>query len=132
MLPRPADDSLIEQQRLDRGARPGEAGREKPRVEAVAERLGAEAGEQAVRPLVAGGDQVHRPEAAHVVEGDPHAALDVEHHMVVLRGFGIGWTNSPSGLVADQHAARHAEMDHQHLAGPQIGQQILGAAAQRA
>jgi hypothetical protein len=55
-------------------------------VEPVAERFGPEVLQEPVRVHVVGRRQVHRSEAARVVEGDPRARLGVEHDVVVLFG----------------------------------------------
>ena len=81
--------------------------------------------------------ELHRAEAARIVEAHRRARRHVEHHMVVRQVLGavviIRARRRPSPAVAlDAERARHAEMHHQHVAGRQIGQQIFRAPAEPA
>ena len=76
-------------------------------------------------------DQLHRAEAARIVEGHRLAVRHVKHHVVVrgaLRALVI--VDAGLGVLADAERARHAEMHDQHVAGRQIGQQIFRAPAE--
>ena len=46
-------------------------------------------------------------------------------------GAGCGWWKAPSLGAGDQQPARHAEMQDQRLAPVEVGEQVLGAAAER-
>ena len=125
------DHALVEEHGLDRGDAAGEARGEVAGVEAVAERLGAEAGEQAVGLERGGRPEVDGAEAAGVVQRDPGAAVEVEDQVVVLLGRRVRVVEGADLGAGDQDAAGHAEVDDQRLAAVEGGEQVLRAAAER-
>ncbi len=134
------NDPLVEERGLDRGLAPLEAGGEVGFVEGIAERFWPDIGQQPMTIERVGGDQIHRAEAAGVVEGNARAGVGIKHHMVMFLGRGVG-EGEAAGHVGhalcascagrgNQHAARHAQMNDQGLAGIEIGEDVFRPAAQ--
>ena len=133
MLPSPATTPLVDQHRLDRGPPPRQPLGQIAGVEAVAERLGPEPREQPVRrraPSV--GQRSTAPNRRASLKRDPRAALDVEHHVVVLRRRRMRVVEGADLRARDQEPPRHPEVHDQRLAAVEIGQQILRPPPQRA
>jgi hypothetical protein len=78
-------------------------------------------------------NELHRAEAARIVEGDDGAGRHVKHHVVVGDVLGalviIGAGRVLALLGEHVKRARHAQMHDQHVAGRQIGEQIFGPPA---
>jgi uncharacterized membrane protein len=92
-------------------------------------------GEERVGVGGGGGHQVHRAEAAGVVEGDAGAIVHIKDDMIVLFGRGVvvvpfAQRFALIGGRRDEHPARHAEMDEERFAGGEIGEDVFRAAAQ--
>ena len=125
------DDALVEEDRLHRREAAGHAGGEGGGGEGVAEGLGAEAGEQRVGVEHGRRHEVDQAEAAGVVEGEAGAVVEVEDDVVVLFGRRVRVVEDADRGAGDEDAAGHAEVDDQRLAAVEVGEEILGAAAQR-
>ena len=103
-------------------------------VEFRRQRLDAEPGER--RPLVDpfALDEIHRAEAARVVEDDARAIVEAEDDVVVrgeLRPLVVERRHDQRLAALDAERARHAEVHDQRLAAVERGEQILGAPGQR-
>ena len=126
MLPKPGDHALVAQRGLQRGLLAGAGFRQHRGVELVAERLRPQPAQQRLGIELGALNQLHRAEAARIVEGHRGAVRHVKHHMVVRGALGVlVIIDARLGVRADAERARHAEMHHQHLARRQIGQQIF-------
>ena len=78
--------------------------------------------------------EVHRAEAARVVEDDARAIVELEDDVVMrgeLRPLVMERRHNQYRLALDAERARHAKMHHQRLAAIQRSEQILGAPRQR-
>lgn len=109
---KPGDDSLVEQERLDRCRSPGEPRAEPASVEI--ERLRPKRGER--RPVAqrVAGDQIERTEPAGVVERQSPALFGLDQQMIVaadIRG-------------VDSPMARHSEVKNHRIA-PVSGDQAI-------
>ena len=131
MLPRPATTRWSPSTALTGVRRPARRGGEVGAVEAVAERLRPEAGEEAVRLELGRRPEVQGAEAAGVVEGDARAALDVEDDVVVLLGRRVRVVEGAELRPGDEEPARHAEVQDQRLAAVEVGEQVLRAPPER-
>src|SRR5690606_11434898 len=120
----PGDDALVEKRGLQGRAPSGEPLLQHGARELVAERLRAELLEELVieEPVV--GDEVHRAEAARVVEADLGTVLENEDDMVVRIA------RDGRGRLDQNHPPRHAEMDEESLAAVEVNEDVLGAAAE--
>jgi demethylmenaquinone methyltransferase / 2-methoxy-6-polyprenyl-1,4-benzoquinol methylase len=72
-----------------------------------------------------GRHQVHRAEAAGVVERNPRAAFHVKDHMVMLLRCGVVMMELAQHHARNQHSPRHAKVDQQRLARIEVGQDVL-------
>jgi demethylmenaquinone methyltransferase / 2-methoxy-6-polyprenyl-1,4-benzoquinol methylase len=120
----PGDDALVEQRRLYRRQPAGELPCQKRGVEAGAERLRSQHGQERVPGRLATPQIVDRTEAARIVEADEGAIVELDQHMVVRPG------RERSGAGGD--AARHAEVQQQQTVGVQLDQDVFAAAVERA
>ena len=92
-------------------------------VEHVAERVDAHTGEQAVLVHFSIATERHQAEAPRIVIGGDGAVFHAENHMIVRP---IG----QRACIAEGKAARHAQMDDQHGAVIEIGEDIFAAPLQ--
>ncbi len=83
------DNMLIQQGGFDRGVATLEPRDEVVFVKTIAKRFRAKSRQQGVAVGAGGGHQVHRAEAAGIVEGDAGAVFHIEHDMVMLFGRGM-------------------------------------------
>ena len=79
------DDALVAERGLQRGLLAGAGSRQHGGVEFIAERLRPERAQQRLLVELGARHQLHRAEAARIVEGDDGAVRHVKHHMVVRR-----------------------------------------------
>ena len=108
-------------------------------VEGVAERLGPERAQQRLLLELGARHQLHRAEAARIVEGDPGAVRHVKDHMIVggvlrlrmmiFAGHARAAVMGHANVMGDAERSRHAQMHQQHIAGGEIDQEIFGTAA---
>jgi hypothetical protein len=110
------DDPLVEQQRLDRRARPASARRSAGAVEVVAERLRPHARKRLVAPA-RGRHQVDRAEAARIVQRQPPPSS-----VSISR-----WSCGADLVRIDPPAAGHAEVEDQRVAAVGVDQAVFGA-----
>ena len=111
------DDSLVEQQQLDRGRAPGKPAPQPVRIEV--ERLGPQGLERRPVGKLAGTDQIKRPEPPRVVKRQPPALVRLDQEMVVLADL----------ARIDPPVARHTQVKHQGVATLGVDQPIFGTAA---
>ena len=76
------------------------------------------------------GHEVDEAEAAGVVEGEAGAVVEVEDDVVVLLRRRVRVVEGADRGAGDEDAAGHAEVDDQGLAPVEVGEEVLGAAAQ--
>ena len=79
----PGDDALVEQRRLEACLLSRAGVRQHGGVECVAERLGTEAFEQRLGVELVARDELHRAEAARIVESHDGAGRHVKDDMIV-------------------------------------------------
>ena len=120
------------QRRLQRRLLAGASLRQHGGVECIAQRLRPEVAQQRLVVELRARHQLHRAEAARIVEGRPSRRSTCETPRGRAPCSSTARDNRRRGLrvLADAERARHAEMHDQHVAGRQIGQQIFGAAAE--
>ena len=131
----PGDDALVQQRRLQARLLALAGPRQHRGVEGVAERLGAEPVEQRLGIELCARHDLHRAEAARIVEGHDRARRHVKDHVIVgrmLRAFVIDSGRAPCRRPSAKHVKRagHAEMHEQHIAGREIGEQIFRPSAE--
>ena len=132
MLPSPATMRWSKQRRLEAGLLASAGARQHGGIECVAERLGAKPFQQRLVVELGARHELHRAEAARIVEGDGRAGRHVKHDVVVrdvLFALVIIAAELLVVFLKDMKRAGHAEMHDQHVAGRQIGEQIFGAPA---
>src|SRR5258705_9437603 len=112
------DDSLVEQQQLDRGRAAGKAALEFIRVEV--KRLWPERLERRPVGKPVGADQIKRPEPPRVVKRQPPALVRLDQEMVMLADL----------ARVDPPVTRHAEMEAQSVAAVGVDQPVFRAAAE--
>jgi len=133
------DHALIEQRCLDRGTAPVQPRRQNLRREFVAERFGAKRREMGIGVEIGFGDQIHEAEAAVIGIDDAGAILHVEDDVVMRAEAGAIARRGMMELAGrqpaarrrmDREAARHAEMDQQHLLAFEAGENVFCAAVE--
>jgi hypothetical protein len=128
------DDALIAERCLKARPLAGAGARQHGGIEFIAERFGTETAQQRLLIEFGAGRELHEAEAARIVEGDDGAVGHVKDDMIVghmLDALVMVAAEFFAALAAeDVKRAGHPEMHDQHLAGGEIGEQKLAAAAE--
>lgn len=133
------DHALIEQRCLDRGTAPVQPRRQNLRREFVAERFGAKRREMRIGVEIGFGDQIHEAEAAVIGIDDTRAVLHIKNDVIMPAEAGAVARRGMMELAGrqpaarrrmDREAARHAEMDQQHLFAFEAGENVFRPAVE--
>ena len=94
-------------------------------MKTVAEWLRSHRREESVTVEIVGRPEVHGAEPPRIVQGNPRAALDIEHHMVMFLWQRQIVVKAPCNGARDQDPPRHAQMHQKRLAAVEIGEQVF-------